>query len=55
MLGAGRQAKLPDAVPDLVAVDAEKLPCLRVIAAAPLERLGEQLSFQFFEPDSVRW
>src|SRR6267142_6783662 len=53
LLGLHREAELLDAVPDLIAVDAEELPRLRLIAARPLERLHEQLTFDLVEADAL--
>src|SRR5688572_28945930 len=43
-----------DAVPDLVAVDAEKLCRLGLISVRALERLDEQLAFDLLEVETLR-
>src|SRR4249919_2903809 len=49
----GGEAELLDAVPHLVAIDAEELPRLRLIPAGSLERLDKQLPFDLVEADAL--
>jgi len=57
----GGQAELLDPVADLVAVDAEELGRLRLVAAGAVERLGQQLTLDVIEVDAflgqpeLRW
>ena len=47
------EAELLDAVPHLVAIDAEELSRLRLIPAGSLERLHEQLTLDLVEADAL--
>ena len=47
-----REAELLDAVADLIAIDAEQLRRMRLIAAGPFEGLDEELPLDLFELDA---
>src|SRR5262245_6615601 len=42
-----------DAIPHLVAIDAQKLPCMCLVALRALERLDQQLPLDLFEIDAT--
>ena len=49
------QAKLLEAVADLIAVDAEQLGRPALVSSGAFERLRQQLAFDLFEVDALRW
>ena len=45
-----RETELLDAIAHLVAIDAQELPRMRLVALRALQRLHQKLPLDFFEP-----